>query len=114
MNDRLQRMRAELNKKRDALLQNLSDDRVELEVSSHGDLVDQSSNYAEREMMLGMTEHDISAVRNIDAALKSIDAGTYGICDDCKEEIPEARLVALPTTTLCVGCQEKRERSGTR
>lgn len=112
MKNRLDHLRSELIKKREKIIQSLSSERGTLEVSSHGDLVDQSANYAERELLLGLTEHDLNMVKSIDAALKSIEEGSYGICEDCKKEIPEARLFALPTTTLCVQCQTERERSG--
>lgn len=40
----------------------------------------------------------------IDAALTRVEAGTYGTCERCGIPIAEARLEALPTTTLCIGC----------
>jgi len=45
----------------------------------------------------------------IENALKRLDAGDFGICDDCGEDIALARLLANPTTTLCVHCQADRE-----
>ena len=45
----------------------------------------------------------------IDRTVGLIDAGDYGICEDCGEEIPTARLEALPTATTCVTCAEARE-----
>lgn len=44
------------------------------------------------------------------AALAAIDAGTYGICVDCGEEIPEGRLKALPDSVRCVPCQRVASR----
>jgi DnaK suppressor protein len=46
---------------------------------------------------------------NIDEALRKIAEGTYGICEECGEEISEKRLMVLPTATLCVDCQENKE-----
>ncbi len=46
---------------------------------------------------------------NIDEAIRKIEAGTYGICEDCGEEISEKRLLIIPAATLCVDCQENRE-----
>jgi len=46
----------------------------------------------------------------IDEALARIERGDYGACDECGEEIPIARLEALPSATLCVTCAELRER----
>ncbi len=42
-------------------------------------------------------------------ALRKLEEGTYGICDECGVEIDEERLEVMPFTTLCVRCQEKRE-----
>ena len=39
-------------------------------------------------------------------ALEKIADDTYGICDDCEEEIPHARLALIPAATTCVKCQE--------
>src|SRR6187455_804337 len=41
----------------------------------------------------------------LQAALAAIDAGTYGVCVDCGEEISEGRLRALPDAIRCVPCQ---------
>ena len=46
---------------------------------------------------------------NIDEAVRKIEEGTYGICEECGEEISEKRLLVLPAATLCVDCQESRE-----
>jgi DnaK suppressor protein len=48
-------------------------------------------------------------LRKIDEAMRKIDEGTYGICEDCSEEISEGRLKILPFAILCRDCQEKRE-----
>ncbi len=43
-------------------------------------------------------------------ALARLTAGTYGICQSCRQQINEARLEVLPSATLCVDCQRKAER----
>lgn len=48
-------------------------------------------------------------LRQIEAALKRIDTGTYGDCQDCGEPIGGARLDVRPEAFLCIGCQEERE-----
>jgi DnaK suppressor protein len=45
----------------------------------------------------------------IDAALRKIDEGTYGKCEDCGEDISLERLKILPFAIYCVDCQERRE-----
>jgi RNA polymerase-binding transcription factor len=48
-------------------------------------------------------------LRKIDEALRKVDEGTYGICEDCGEEISEKRLKILPFAIYCIDCQENRE-----
>ncbi len=45
----------------------------------------------------------------IDEALRKLSEGTYGICEDCGEEISEQRLKILPFAIYCTDCQERRE-----
>jgi DnaK suppressor protein len=45
---------------------------------------------------------------DIDAALGKIEAGTYGRCESCGQEIAEARLEAMPAARLCMACASKR------
>jgi RNA polymerase-binding protein DksA len=47
----------------------------------------------------------------IDAAQARLAAGTYGACDRCGTAIPVARLRALPTARLCIGCERAAERT---
>ena len=53
-------------------------------------------------------------LKKIDHALAKIDTNTFGICENCEEEISLKRLEARPETTLCIRCkedQEKREKA---
>lgn len=45
----------------------------------------------------------------IDIALQKLEADTYGICEDCGDEISEERLKIMPFAILCRDCQEKQE-----
>jgi len=49
-------------------------------------------------------------LKKIDHALKKIEAGTFGICEECEEPISLKRLEARPETTLCIRCKEDQER----
>ncbi len=48
-------------------------------------------------------------LEEVDAALSRIAAGSYGVCIDCGEAIPEKRLTALPASARCIECQRKQE-----
>ncbi len=45
----------------------------------------------------------------MDEAITKLENGTYGVCEDCKSEIDEERLKAVPLTPFCVKCQSKKE-----
>jgi len=60
---------------------------------------------------VGSQHRDIA---NIDDALRSIEKGTYGICDMCGELISKPRLAVLPFATNCVKCQSEMERRMSR
>ena len=46
----------------------------------------------------------------IDKALRKIEDGSFGVCEECGEEISVKRLAARPETTLCIRCKEDQER----
>ena len=52
---------------------------------------------------------DVAELRDILAAERRMAAGTYGVCIDCDEPIPYARLAAYPTAKRCLDCQRIRE-----
>ena len=54
----------------------------------------------------GMSEETI---RNIEEAIRAIDAGTYGICKSCQRQIPRGRLNAKPEALYCVSCRTEIE-----
>lgn len=55
---------------------------------------------------------DKDQIRAIELAIRMIDQGTYGICQDCNNPIPLSRLEAAPFSTLCITCKEAREKKG--
>ena len=56
-------------------------------------------------------ENQRRELQQIDAAIERIEAGEYGICRDCDEEIDPRRLVALPYALLCTECAARDERA---
>jgi RNA polymerase-binding protein DksA len=55
-------------------------------------------------------DHQVSEVRDIEAALARIKAGEYGVCIDCGATVAAKRLQAWPTAKRCIQCQEQREK----
>jgi DnaK suppressor protein len=59
----------------------------------------------DRELDLVLSAQARGAVVEIDRALAKIDNGNYGVCEQCAQPIPHARLKALPYASLCVACK---------
>lgn len=49
-------------------------------------------------------------LKKLDEALERISGGSFGLCEDCGDDIEIKRLEARPTATLCVTCKETQER----
>ena len=73
----------------------------------------------EQDFVLGVMERDQEVLGEISAAIKRVDAGTYGQCEGCVTEgkapsrcsIPKLRLKAIPWARNCVECARKAERA---
>jgi RNA polymerase-binding protein DksA len=72
-----------------------------------GSFADAASVTAERTEVLGLVDSLKSQLDEVDAALRAIEAGTYGTCDNCGTEINPARLEFRPASILCVDCKAK-------
>jgi len=73
------------------------------------DAEEQSLDDLMRELNFALMEMKSDTLRQIDEAIRRLESGTYGVCVECAEEIPEARLRALPFVRLCRTCQEEKE-----
>lgn len=74
-----------------------------------GHLGDAASETHDREVDYGLEENADQVLGEIDAALKRMDAGTYGTCEVCGNPIAPERLEARPWATLCIDDQRRRE-----
>lgn len=54
---------------------------------------------------------DLAELRELGAARERIAEGSYGVCVDCGQDIPVARLKVQPTALRCVACQERHEKT---
>ena len=75
-----------------------------------GDKVDQAIASLEREDASMHLQAEISELHEIQDALKRIDSGEYGMCENCGKRIGAARQTALPSAILCLKCKEEEER----
>jgi len=70
---------------------------------------DRATAESERDFNLRIREREKGLIGKIKEALERINNGTYGICEECEEEISEGRLEARPVTTLCIECKKGQE-----
>jgi len=75
-----------------------------------GDFYDHATSDRDRELYLTFTDRERDKLRLIDEALEKIKSRTFGICEECGEEIGEDRLMAMPFANLCLSCKMDLER----
>ena len=74
-----------------------------------GDDADKASQSIEKELLFELSDNERTTLDHIEAALRKIEKGTYGVCEFCRKPIPPARLQALPFARYCIACQSKAE-----
>lgn len=79
---------------------------------AHGDEADLANSALNTDLAFDARARESRELQLIAEALKKIEEGTYGLCGECQEPIPLARLEALPFAQYCIGCQEELEREG--
>ena len=83
---------------------------LQAETVPHADLADRASTEAERQLELRTRDRQRKLITKIDAALRRIEDGSYGFCEETGEPIGLKRLEARPIATLSVEAQERHER----
>ena len=78
--------------------------------SVSADIVDQASSYTDKNVEMKAINRQIKLISKIDQALKKIQDGTYGFCEETGEPIGIKRLMARPVAALCIAAQEKHEK----
>ena len=72
-------------------------------------MADMSADTYEREMDVNIASSEQEVLYQIDEALKRLDEGAYGTCQQCNKPISLSRLKAVPYTDLCIQCQRVKE-----
>lgn len=78
------------------------------------DEADLATNVINQQVTFNIRQRELNKLQLIENALHKIDNGTYGICEECDEEIAEKRLENQPWTTLCITHAEEQEREAQR
>lgn len=113
MNERqLEYFRRKLLKWKDDILRESRETVTHLqkETENHPDLADRASSETDRSLELRTRDRQRKLISKIDDALRRIEEGNYGYCEETGEPISLARLEARPIATLSLEAQERHER----
>ncbi len=104
--------RAKLNAWKNDILREARETLGNLQEDSanHPDIADRASSETDRAIELRARDRQRKLISKIDAALRRIDEGTYGYCEETGEPISLKRLDARPIATLSIEAQERHER----
>ncbi len=101
------------------LLNERLDELLEQAYETVDDMSDQKENLpdpsdratleSDRNFTLRIRDRERKLIGKIKDAIERIENGTYGICEECGEDISEKRLRARPVTTLCIDCKKRQE-----
>ena len=85
-------------------------DREEILIQNAAEDFDRLQQQLNREVAIRNLDRESKLLKEVEAALKRIEEGAFGVCLRCEEDIPEKRLKALPWAAYCVSCQEQVDR----
>jgi DnaK suppressor protein len=88
----------------------IADEVEEISGSSDNHLAETATVTLYREVDYTLEENSGQVLAEIDAALKRIDEGTYGMCEKCGDEIAAGRLEVHPWASLCIEHAREAER----
>ena len=97
-----------LEKKRDDILKMVTHNEDNL-AKDVGDEADVASQTFERDMMFEMNSGERIILDDIEAALRKIEKGDFGLCESCRKKISSERLKAMPWARYCIQCQSRTE-----
>jgi DnaK suppressor protein len=109
--------KTELNTHRSVLeaeqaeLVHLVRNRDGIAIEKSPDALDEVQHATERELAIRNLDRESNLLRNVRAALRRIEDGSFGVCLHCEEDISPKRLAAVPWTAFCIQCQEIADRT---
>lgn len=111
------RLQGMLEQRKASLLAQLADDAIAaaLRATAAGDIeaspADNASLRTLNELVTEAAEHNAAQLRIVKHALAKFADGSYGICENCGEQIGLSRLNARPEARLCIACQTRMEKA---
>ena len=77
-------------------------------------MADMAADTYERELSMNIASSEQQTLYQIDEALKRLDDGSFGVCQQCNQPISMSRLKAVPYASLCIECQRAKEQQRKR
>jgi len=112
--DRLKMFKEMLEAKRKQILENAQNtlaDEMTLNADDLPDEMDLASSEALQSFTFRLRGREKFLLEKVEHALEKIIDGSFGLCEECGEEIAPKRLEARPETNLCIRCKEEQERA---
>jgi len=114
---RLRDLKGMLIAKRDGILKEAKEEIAKYMSGDNRQLVDTAIDEGDwavvdisEDLSLRRLDSHRKLLLDIDECLRKIQEGTYGVCEECGEEISQKRLKVIPTATLCIDCKENKEK----
>ncbi len=94
-----------------AELERLTRLRDGITVEQNADQLDEIQAASQRTLAVYNLDREFNQLRDARAALRRIQEGSFGICQECEDDIHPKRLAAVPWALLCIRCQEAVDRN---
>ena len=108
---KIKSIRIELVALRDDILKTVR--KQSIHEVDNGDSVDQASQSIEKELMFELSDNERTTLDMVEAAIRKIDNGTYGLCEATQKAITRARLEAIPYARYSIAYQNQLEQKVT-
>jgi DnaK suppressor protein len=92
-------------------LERIVRNRDAITIEKSADALDEVQHASERELAIRNLDRESNLLRNVRAALRRIEDGSFGTCLHCEEEISPKRIAAVPWAPYCIQCQEQADRA---
>ena len=111
---KLNLFRSQLESIRSELLGDVEKSNQNIKESETGQMADISDHAARtynRQLEGELGEQEWQKLKQVDVAIEKISEGDYGVCTQCEDSIPEARLKVVPYTEFCTHCLSEIEKN---
>ncbi len=89
-----------------AELERFNRNRDGITIERSADQLEEIQAASQRALAVSSLDREYTELRNVRAAIRRIEEGSFGTCQECDEDIHPKRLAAVPWATFCIRCQE--------